>query len=375
MKGQRRGLQPQRCQNGISGTADRAYRSGSSEYKGSDQMICPKCKNEVTGRFCSYCGALLQPDGSAEDLLKGPDRKAGKSPLGAGREFSGDSGSGKGQMDPEEFPWEEMDLGQTTGEIRASQQLARALRGEENLQAAKPGSGPADENTAGQDRGDTAVQGRKTSGTAASGTKTPGKDRTAASGRVKVKNTTKKKTKVKRKGKNPLSSAVSSAASAAAGGTRTVWKTAVMLLQVICFVLMAYLTLRFVKEFWDQRSALGALQGILAERNLAAAVYVAAAVCTGAFGAVQALWSLGRKKFADHGRLRRYDAGRGMMGFFVFLLLGLAARYVSGLLPSGLWLFLGIRQYFAVISAMGGSMIALSLLGIVLCVVRKVGTR
>lgn len=342
-------------------------------------MICPKCKNEVTGKFCSYCGTLLQPDRLAENSANVSVGETGNSSRGTGKRIPAEPAGDNSRIDPEEFPWEEMDLGQTTGEIRASQQLARALRGEDQdtLQDAGQGAGRTDKTAPEPEENETKTEAsaRKSSGRSASGGGSAGRDRTGASGNVKVKNTTKKKTKVKRKGKNPVVSAVSSAASAAKGGTRTVWKTAVWLFQIICFVLMAYLTLRFVREFWDQRSALGSLQGILTERNLAGAVYAAAAACTGAFGAVQALWSLGRKKFADHGRLRRYDAGRGLMGFCVFLLLGLAARYVGGLIPSGLWLFQGIKQYFSVITAMEGSLIPLSLLGIVLCIVRKAGTR
>ena len=68
------------------------------------------------------------------------------------------------------------------------------------------------------------------------------------------------------------------------------WKTVIMLLQVICFVLMAYLTIRFARSFWAQRSALGAVQEIFSQRNLAAAVYVIAGACTAAYGAMQALW-------------------------------------------------------------------------------------
>lgn len=321
--------------------------------KGSDQMICPNCKNEVTGKYCSYCGTLLQPEAEIREKNSDP-------------------------ADPENFPWEEMNLGQTTQQIQASVVLSEALRGKTPQQFSnednfRDSDGEESGKSAGRSGEDAAGSLPRRTG------KKNGQDSAfrmgASSGKVNVKQTTKKKTKVKKKGKNPLSSVLSSAASAAKGGTRTIWKTAIMFLQGICFVLLAYLTIRFAGNFWKQRDALGSVWGILSERNLAAAVYVGAALCTAGFGTVQALWTLGRKKLADHGRVLRLDAGRGMTGFLGFLILGLAARYVVDLFPSAPWPFLGVRQYFLLIEGMGSSLVGISVLGIVLCIVRKVGAR
>lgn len=331
-------------------------------------MICPNCKNEVTGKYCSYCGTLLQPDtdgegrkgsqdGPDQNGLNVPGEDSARSPQ-SGRNIPDRAYAENGQVDPENFPWEEMNLGQNTQQIQASVVLSEALRG-------KSSDGQLREDT-----DDFQTEGRK-SGQTYSGSVPSG----VSSGRVKVKQTTKKKTKVKKKGKNPVLAAISSAGSAAKGGTRAVWKTVIMLLQVICFVLMAYLTIRFARSFWAQRSALGAVQEIFSQRNLAAAVYVIAGACTAAYGAMQALWMLSRRKIADRGRILIYDAGRGMTGFAAFLILGLAARYVGDLFPSAPWPFLGIKQYLLVAQTMEGTLISLGILGIILCVARKTGAR
>ncbi len=355
-------------------------------------MICPNCKNEVTGKYCSYCGTLLQPETDGEERRDGqasPDRKdpaadqnSQKMPGGgnppSGRKIPERAYTENGQIDPENFPWEEMNLGQNTQQIQASVVLSEALRGK-NMRTAAGGDNlsagdsmeSTDDGQSREDLGDSRMAGRRSGQTFSGGGSSSG----ASSGKVKVKQTTKKKTKVKKKGKNPVLSAISSAGSAAKGGTRAVWKTVIMLLQGICFVLMAYLTIRFARSFWAQRSALGAVQDILSQRNLAEALYMIAGGCTAAYGALQALWMLSRRKIADRGRILRYDAGRGMMGFAAFLILGLAARYVGDLLPSAPWLFLGIKQYLLVAQAMEGTLIRLGILGILLCVVRKVGAR
>lgn len=317
-------------------------------------MICPKCKHEVTGKYCSYCGTLLQPETDAGER-------------------------NSDQVDPENFPWEKMNLGQTTQQIQASVVLSEALRGKTPGQDSPKKESAETSDASGEDGNADGISGDKVVGISRITGRKNGQGRSSQaggpSGRVKVNQTTKKKTRVKKKGKNPVASLVSSAASAAKGGTRTIWKTVILCLQGICFVLMDYLTIRFAGDFWKQRDVLGAIPDILAQRNLAAAVYVAAALCTAAFGAVQALWMLGRRKIADHGRILRYDAGRGMMGFFGFLILGLAARYVEAWLPSAPWLFLGVKQYLLLIEGMGNSLLHISILGIILCIVRRVGSR
>lgn len=317
-------------------------------------MICPNCKNEVTGKYCSYCGTLLQPEAGIREKNSDP-------------------------ADPENFPWEEMNLGQTTQQIQASVVLSEALRGKtpEQVPDGEHFRVSDGEEESGKRAG---RSGEKNAGSLSrSAGKSNGRESFfrpgASSAKVHIRQTTKKKTKVKKKGKNPLSSVISSATSAARGGTRAIWKTVIMFLQVICFALLAYLTIRFAGNFWKQRDALGSIGGILPERNLAAAVYVGAALCTAGFGAVQALWTLGRKKLADHGRVLRLDAGRGITGFLGFLILGLAARYVVDLFPSAPWLFLGVRQYFLLLEGMGSSLVSISVLGIILCIVRKAGAR
>ena len=153
------------------------------------------------------------------------------------------------------------------------------------------------------------------------------------------------------------------------------WKTVIMLLQVICFVLMAYLTIRFARSFWAQRSALGAVQEIFSQRNLAAAVYVIAGACTAAYGAMQALWMLSRRKIADRGRILRYDAGRGMTGFAAFLILGLAGQVCGRSVSVRSMAVSGNKAVSSGGTDYGRNSDQSGILGIILCVARKTGAR
>ena len=129
------------------------------------------------------------------------------------------------------------------------------------------------------------------------------------------------------------------------------------------------------KGFWISRNALGSISGVLKERNYPQALFLALALCIVGFGILQVFWMLSRKKMPDQGKIRRIDMGRGFFGFSVFVILYLISVYINPLIPVSPALLTGLKQIFAVIAGLGKSFFMINVLGIIFCIIRKVGTR
>lgn len=260
-------------------------------------MQCPKCKQEVTGKYCSFCGTLLESD-HIDDI---------------------------------------------------------------------PGSGGTDSAPGSNESPDTGPSGKS------SGEGAYSNSRTTVTQTVTQKTKVKKKKKKKGKISGAVSGSISRAGSITAGSVRTIWKTALAVIQWITAGLMLFITWKLFQGLWAQRTALGSLTRFIQERNINQAAYLAISVCLIAFGILQALWIVTRKKMPDNGKVRRLDMGRGIFGFLVFLLLALAALYVTPMLPEYPRPLPGIKQVLSIVSEMGKTFIMLNVLGIVLCIVRKAG--
>lgn len=274
-------------------------------------MQCPKCKQEVTGKYCSFCGTLLESDHIDDTPAAGGTDSA------PGSNESSDTGSSG----------------------KASDSSGKS-------------SGPS-----GKSSGEGAYS----------------NSRTTVTQTVTQKTKVKKKKKKKGKISGAVSGSISKAGSITTGSVRTIWKTALAVIQWITAGLMLFITWKLFQGLWAQRTALGSLTRFIQERNINQAAYLAISVCLIAFGILQALWIVTRKKMPDNGKVRRLDMGRGIFGFLVFLLLALAALYVTPMLPEYPRPLPGIKQVLNIISGMGKTFIMLNVLGIVLCIVRKAG--
>ena len=193
--------------------------------------------------------------------------------------------------------------------------------------------------------------------------------------------TTKQKTKLKKKKKKTghisgaVSSGLTTVGSITTGSVKTVWKLFMCAIQWICAALLLLITWKMFLGLWAQRTTLGSISGILRERNINQAAYLLLAVCLVAFGILQVFWTITKKKMPDNGKVRRLDMGRGIFGFISFFLLALISYYVNPILPEHPYPLPGIKQIFSVITGLGKSYLTLNLLGIVLCIIRKAGTR
>lgn len=259
-------------------------------------MKCPKCNQEVTGKYCSFCGALLQPDPANDisDLQKTSER---------------------------------------SGLFGKSSNVSDKQTNSANPKTTKQ--------------------------------------------TVTQETTVQKKKKKKKKGRvsGVVSGSLSTAGSVTTGSIRTIWKIVMAAIQWITAAVMLLITWKLFQGFWAQRTDLGSLTGFIQEKNVNQAAYLTLSLCLVAFGILQTLWIISRKKMPDNGKVRRLDMGRGTFGFLAFLLLALIAQYINPIIPEHPYPLLGVKQVLSVVNGLGKSFMMLTVAGIVLCIVRKVGTR
>ena len=296
-------------------------------------MKRPSCGAEVTGRFCSYCGAPL-PTASNDNTSVTKNTDTDRL-VDDWQSF--DDYVNRNLSKPV------ADNGNGTGSPASGKnETPAARRREENKKNPNSGSG---------------------------------RSRNTATNQHTIHKTTTQKTKTKRKKKKKGGGLLSAATSLTTGSVKLGGTLFYLVIQWICVALMALSTLRMAQNFWANRVTLGSIAGVVQEKNYAQGIYlIGALICVG-FGCIQALWIASRKRMPDHGKIRQVDMGRGLFGFVVLVLLAFVSTYAYPILPANPAPLEGAKLFFHIVDDLGKSFLFMNVIGAVLCVVRKMGTR
>lgn len=291
-------------------------------------MICPRCKRETEGNYCSFCGFRLRR-GREDGMLdgRGTDRITGKNSLPPMAEkqqgpFRPERGSSTGAAADSEYSDVPRFTGGTEG-VRPAERITGRSRRRTQLR-------PADcRDRLERPAGNSGTAGRR---------KFPKIPKLPGFLRLRLPD----------------------------GILKLCSRTA----QIFCAFLMIRAAWLPAAGLWEGRVGLGSVRALAAERNYSLACYLALSGGYLLFTGVSALWILTRRHFAGEDRVISADMGRGLTAFLLLALAFWALPETEAVL-AGQPLLPGSQRFLEIMAAQSGEIFRAASLGALLSLGRR----
>lgn len=149
-------------------------------------------------------------------------------------------------------------------------------------------------------------------------------------------------------------------------------KTLNRLFQLACAGFMAAAAVLFLMSAWQNRQTLGAVSGVLSERNYPMAVFLILCAVFILFCSAECLWIMSRKKYAQSDKLVAIDTGRGITAFLLLLVLYFLCENEMSMPFQPLdRIWSGVQLAAESFHMCGPQMMRMAVLGLILSVGRK----
>ena len=143
-------------------------------------------------------------------------------------------------------------------------------------------------------------------------------------------------------------------------------------LQLFSVAALILLYLLMVVPALENLNALGPIESMITDHNVAEITFISVFVGITLFSLVSIFWMLSRKKYVRYGTLETIDTGRGMTAFILLLLVEVIALLLSPIMESAQPVIVGLAIASTRLVVNGAMIFMAGDVGLVLSVIRKI---
>lgn len=143
-------------------------------------------------------------------------------------------------------------------------------------------------------------------------------------------------------------------------------------LQLFSVAALILLYLLMVVPALENLNALGPIESMITDHNVAEITFISVFVCITLFSLVSIFWMLSRKKYVRYGTLETIDTGRGMTAFILLLLVEVIALLLSPIMESAQPVIVGLAIASTRLVVNRAMIFMAGGVGLVLSVIRKI---